>query len=205
MIYLISDLHGELNFKGLLQYVDIAKEDDLLIILGDVCMKFEDTEENRKFTEYILSIKKNIAIVDGNHENFEYLKSFPEEDWNGGRVHRLSESIVHLMRGNVFEICGKRFFVFGGCKSSSRWREMGLWHPGDEPEKEEIELAYENIKKHDFCFDYILTHKYEQTPPKGTLCESLQALTQYIEDKVSYKYWYSGHWHANKKTDEKHI
>ncbi|MBQ2741645.1 MAG: metallophosphoesterase, partial [Oscillospiraceae bacterium] len=77
MIYLISDIHGEADFKGLLQYIEKATEDDLLLILGDVCFKFEDTEENRKFTEFFLSIKKNIAIVDGNHENFEVIKSFP--------------------------------------------------------------------------------------------------------------------------------
>ena len=205
MIYLISDIHGELNFKGLIQYVENASEKDLLLILGDVCMEFEDTEENRAFTEFFLSIKKNIAIVDGNHENFEFIKSFPEEDWCGGRVNRLTPHIVRLQRGNVFEIEGKSFFVFGGCKSGKRWHEMGLYHPGDEPTESEIRLAYENLKKHNFAFDYILTHKYEETPPHGTFCPELAELTTYIEKNVTYKYWYSGHWHTDKDTDEKHI
>ena len=204
MIYLISDIHGEADFKGLLQYIEKATEDDLLLILGDVCFKFEDTEENRKFTEFFLSIKKNIAIVDGNHENFEVIKSFPEENWCGGRINRISPSIVRLQRGNVFQIDGKSFFVFGGCKSGKRWHEMGLYHPGDEPEEAELSLAYENIKKHNFAFDYILTHKYEETPPNGTFCPALAELTEYIEKNVSYKLWYSGHWHKNEKTDEKH-
>lgn len=205
MIYLISDIHGELNFKGLLQYVEKSSENDLLLILGDVCLNFEDTEENRAFTEYFLSIKKPIAFVDGNHENFDFIKSFPEEDWCGGRVNRLSPSIVRLQRGNVFEIEGKRFFVFGGCKSGKRWHDMGLYHPGDEPTKEELSLARENIKKYDGKFDYILTHKYEETPPHGTFCPELAELTTYIEENTTYKYWYSGHWHANRDTDEKHI
>ena len=204
MIYLISDIHGEADFKGLLQYIEKATEDDLLLILGDVCFKFEDTEENRKFTEFFLSIKKNIAIVDGNHENFEVIKSFPEEDWCGGRMNRISPSIVRLQRGNVFQIDGKSFFVFGGAKSGKSWHERGLYHPGDEPEEAELSLAYENIKKHNFAFDYILTHKYEETPPRGTFCPALAELTEYIEKNVSYKLWYSGHWHKNEKTDEKH-
>ena len=111
MIYLISDIHGKMDFKGLVEYINIASNDDLLIVLGDVGLSFGKEENNKIFTEYFLSIKKNIAIVDGNHENFDYLKSFPEETWCGGRVHRLSEHIVHLMRGNAFEIQGNSFFV----------------------------------------------------------------------------------------------
>jgi len=205
MIYFLSDLHGDIDFPGLKQYVDTAKDTDLLIILGDVCLNFEKTEANRKFTEYFLSLKKNIALIDGNHENFEYLNTFPEESWNGGKVRRLSENIVLMQRGNIFNLYGNTFFVFGGCISSAKWKEMGLWYFGEEPTEDEIILAYTNLKKQNHCVDYILTHKYESTPGQGTVCESFQKLTQFIEDNVQYKKWYSGHFHMNKKTDEKHI
>ena len=76
MIYIISDLHGDKNVKGLQEYLNIATDDDLLIVLGDICLQFADTEENREFTEYFLSLKKNIAFIDGNHENFKYLNTF---------------------------------------------------------------------------------------------------------------------------------
>ena len=205
MIYLISDLHGEKDFLGLMEYRDIANEDDLLIILGDIGLSFDDTDENREFTKWFLSIKKNIAIIDGNHENFEHLNSFPEEEWNGGTVRRLTENIILLKRGNVYDIEGKSVFVFGGCKSSPKWKEMGLWHYGEEPTEKELKLAYDNLKKYNYSVDYILTHKYEETPARGTVCEDLQKLTQYIEQNVSYKKWFAGHWHVNKKEDEKHI
>lgn len=204
MIYLLSDIHGDRNFKGLEDYISKADDNDLLIILGDVGLSFEKTEENRIFTDFFLSIKKNIAIVDGNHENFDYLKSFPEEDWCGGRVHRLSDNIVHLMRGNAFEIQGNSFFVFGGCKSSEGWHKIGLYYPGEEPESKELSLAYETIKENEFKFDFILTHKYEQPPPDATFCPSLGELEKYIEDNVSYKHWYSGHNHEHSEPDEKH-
>ena len=54
----------------------------MLIILGDVGLNFEKTKENKEFTEYFLSARKNIAFIDGNHENFEYLNSLPEEELN---------------------------------------------------------------------------------------------------------------------------
>lgn len=164
MIYLLSDLHGDKDFTELLNYINTATDEDLLIILGDICINFENTEENREFTNFFLSIEKNIAFIDGNHENFEYLNSFPDEEWNGGTVRRLTKNIVQLKRGNVYTIDNKTFFAFGGCKSSSKWKEMGLWYDGEEPNEKELDLAYANLKKYNHCIDYILTHKYEQTP-----------------------------------------
>lgn len=204
MIYLISDPHGGENRIGLERYLSVAKDDDLLIILGDLGLKFEITRENEQFTSWFLNLDSKIAIVDGNHENHAFLNSFPEERWCGGVVNRLSKNIVRLKRGNVFCIDGKTFFVFGGCKSSSRWKEAGLWYPGEEASEDELQLAYENIEKYNFKFDYILTHKYEQDPPIGTVSVKLLELTKYIEEKVAYGRWYSGHWHQNKRVDDKH-
>ena len=204
MIRLLSDLHGGENIQGFLQYLEIAEENDLLILLGDVGLKFADTEENRRFDELLLSTTKNIAFLDGNHENFAYINSFPVEDWNGGKVHRITDTVVHLMRGNVYTLENQTFFVFGGCKSSAKWKEMGLWYPGEEPEPGEIALARKNLAAHDYKVDYILTHKYEETPPTGTCCPALQKLTEYLEANVTYRHWYCGHWHKNCQMDAKH-
>ncbi len=203
VIYFISDLHGDIEFRGIKRYLDVAKDDDLLIILGDIGINFEKTEENRKFTEYFLSIDKKIAIVDGNHENFDYLNHLPEESWNAGVVRRLTKNIVQLKRGHIFTIKGKTFFAFGGCKSSAKWKEMDLWYEGEEPTEDELNTAYNSLKENNYCVDYILTHKYEKG--QGTVCPSLQKLVEFIEKNVQYNKWYSGHGHVNKKIDEKHI
>lgn len=204
MIWLLSDLHGGENIQGFLHYLETAQDDDLLILLGDVGLKFADTEENRRFDALFLSAKKNIAFLDGNHENFAYINSFPVEDWNGGKVHRLTENIVHLMRGNVYSLENQTFFVFGGCKSSAKWKEMGLWYPGEEPEAIEIELAHKNLAAHNYQVDYILTHKYEESPPKGTVCQALWELTAWLEANMRYRHWYCGHWHKNHRIDDTH-
>ena len=204
MIYFTSDLHGELNFKGFREYLEKATEDDLLIILGDVGLAFEKTEENREFTEFFLSVDKNIAFVDGNHENFDFLSSFPEEEWMGGSVRRVTKNIVQLLRGNVYTINGETFFTFGGCKSSEKWKEMGLWYFGEEPTEAEISLAHENFKKHDYKIDYILTHKYERVPAETGHFGELEELIQFINKNVQFKKWYAGHYHLNEKADDKH-
>ncbi len=203
MIYLISDLHSDIHFKGLSHYIKTGTDDDLLIILGDIGLNFGNSKENDKFTEYFMSIRKNIALVDGNHENFEYLNSFEEEKWNGGTVGRLTPYIVHLKRGNIYTIEDKTFFVFGGCKSSPKWKEMGLWYPGDEPNKKEILTAYDNLSKYNYKVDYILTHKYEQNV--RNVNADLLKLTEFIDEKVDFERWYAGHWHVNEKIDDKHI
>ena len=56
-------------------------------------------------------------FVDGNHENFDRLYEYPVEEWHGGKVHKIRPSVIHLMRGQIFEIEGKSIFTFGGASS----------------------------------------------------------------------------------------
>ena len=205
MIYLISDLHGNKDFKGLQDYLSIATDNDLLIILGDLCLNFEPTEENKIFTEYFLSLNKPIAFLDGNHENYPYINNFPVEIWNGGSVHRLSKYLVHLRRGEIYSIDGKTFFTFGGCKSSSKWAEMGLWYPGEQGTEEEFQHACDNLHKNNYQVDYILTHKYEHHSADIGICVPPIHFAEYIDSHVSYRMWYYGHSHQEGAFNTTHI
>lgn len=202
MIYFASDMHAE-NRRALEEYERIATEGDLLIILGDLGIGFQDTEENRAFDGYFLSLRANIAFIDGNHENHPLINSYPRERWCGGEVHRLSPNIVHLMRGNVYDIVGESFFVMGGCKSSPKWKEMGLWYEGEEPSEEEISLAYQRLRERGGSVDYVLTHKYEDGDLSSASPTSLDGLIHYLKTEVSYKAWISGHWHEYIEFDNK--
>lgn len=202
MIYFLSDQHGGEKIGDLKKYIETASDKDLLIILGDVGIKFCDTEQNREFDELILSSKKKIAFLDGNHENFKYIYSFPEEKWCGGVVHRLTENVVHLERGYVYEIDGKSFFVFGGCNSSAKWREQGLWQSEEAPTEQELSRAYANLEKCGNKVDYVLMHKYEVG--RGTQTPELLELCSFIDSRVEFKHFYAGHWHTEERVDPKH-
>lgn len=207
MIYLISDPHGGENTRGIERYLEVCTDSDLLIILGDLGLKFQDNEENRRFTKWFLSIDKPIAVVDGNHENYAFINSFPNDTWCGGNVHRLSDTIVHLKRGNIYCINGKTFFVMGGCKSSAKWKEMGLWYEGEEPTEAELSLAYMNLSKYNNTVDYVLTHKYADYKEQGYANYpplTLEGLTMHIDSNIKFKHWYSGHWHNTKIIDDCH-
>ena len=122
----------------------------------------------------------------------------------GGRVHRISKNIVHLMRGYVFALAGKRFFTMGGCGSSQKWKDQGLWWPQEEPTARELQRGFDALAANDNRVDYILTHKYPETPLENPERLSLDGLCAYIDKEVTYGHWYSGHWHKEWEIDAKH-
>lgn len=189
MIWLLSDLHGELDFAGWQNFTARQEQDDILILLGDVELQEAQREDNRQFTETILSSKKPIWIVDGNHENFEWLNTFPEEDRNGGKVHRLAENVVHLQRGYVYNLDGRCCFVFGGTAATVA--------------DADLERAYASLKKQGYQVDYILTHDYYKIPSQNRR-NAFEELIAFLDEKVIFKRWYCGHHHRDQALDEKH-
>ncbi len=71
-----------------------------------------------------------LLFVDGDRDNFDRLYSdeFEVVDFHGGKAHKIRENIYHLMRGYVFELCGKKFFAFGGATSTDV--DDGILEPG---------------------------------------------------------------------------
>jgi len=206
MVNLISDNHGFEFAEELLKYQPREK-DDLLIILGDTCLRLADTREYNDFSQWLLSRKYNIAIVDGNHENYEYLDSMPEEIWHGGKINRLTDNIVRLRRGELYSIENKSYFVFGGCTSGAKWKAKGFWHSGDVPTDAQLENAYANLKKAGYRVDIILSHKYfcdQCLVHPGEEEYRLFLLNRFIDANVSFEKWYSGHRHEKRDIDGKH-
>ena len=95
-----------------------------------------------------------------------------------------------------------RFFVFGGCRRSQKWKDLGLWQEEEAPTEEELSRAYSNLERAGYKVDYILTHKYELG--RGTRTEGLFDLCTFIDERVDFGHWYAGHWHVYKSVDEKH-
>jgi len=110
-----------------------------------------------------------------------------------------------MMRGYVFNIEGNTFLAMGGCKSSQKWKDWGLWWEQELPTEEEIKRAYTNLEKHSKSVDYILTHKYHYDPSYADAPSfTLEGFTHYVYTNVSYKHWYSGHWHRTEFIDDSH-
>ena len=152
-------------------------------------------------------------FIDGNHEDFNTLNKLPVEEWNGGKVHKVTNSIIHLMRGQVFELDGLKFFTMGGAYSIDKHlRKTGIsWWPQELPNKIEIDESLINIAKHNNKVDYILTHdapnKYLDFGYKYDVHTDdieFKRYLEHIDNIVEFKHWYFGHHHTDKVIDDKH-
>lgn len=185
MICITGDTHGDFARFS----IDVFPEqkhmtkDDYVIICGDFGI-WQDTSQERYWLDWMNERSFTTLFVDGNHSNFDRLYAMPVSEWNGGQVHFIRESVIHLMRGQVFEISGKRFFTMGG--ASSHDIEDGILEPDDPdfkrrrkildrrrasyrinhvswwkeelPSAEEYDAARKSLDANDWKVDYIITH-----------------------------------------------
>ena len=219
MIYITGDTHGQDDFAKLLCFADAHPEltkKDYMIVAGDFGAIW-DTETLEEDLRPYKELPFTTLFVDGNHENFDMLGAYPVEIWNGGKVHKISQDIIHLMRGQVFEIEGKTFFTFGGAASTDRYRRInGIdWWPQELPTHDELDEGIENLKRYNNGVDYIITHSCDEKalwyPPlrargvKREISPENQMLS-YFEDIVKYRHWYFGHYHMDGDlTDKKTV
>lgn len=210
MIYITGDTHGMNDFMKLRLFAkkhpELTKK-DFVIIAGDFGGVWSEKtlEEDLKPFE---DLPFTVLFVDGNHENFDLLNAYPVEIWKGGKVHKIKPDIIHLMRGQVFEIEGKTFFTFGGATSIDRFmrREGVSWWRGELPTYEELDEGVANLKKYNNEVDFIVTHScserafnYPQIKNSATLkadCPE-SGMLSYFEDFVKYKTWFFGHFHVD--------
>lgn len=221
-IWITGDCHarfGKLNRKS---FLDNASErevtkDDYVIICGDFGGIWHQEnspyiKEENYWLDWLNDAPFTVLFIDGNHENFDRLNSFPVEEWMGGKVHKIRPSVIHLMRGEIYTIDSKKVFAFGGASShdiqdgilipdkDGMWKKeadrlesqgkymfriKGLsWWEQELPTDEEMENGIRNLEKHNWEVDYIITH----TPPASTIallgngCYEQDRLTKYLED-----------------------
>ena len=189
MIYITGDCHSDFrrfNTKNFPEQKDMIK-DDYVIICGDFGGVWNIDEESLQEAfnmDWLEDKPFTTLFVDGNHENFDRLNSYPVEEWNGGKVHRIRKSVIHLMRGQVFKLEGKTFFTFGGASSHDidggildinnpdyhkkrkkldrEWIPYRInhisWWERELPNEEEMVEGVHNLETHGNNVDYIVTH-----------------------------------------------
>lgn len=214
MIYLTGDTHGVRERFSML-YTSTGQTPgagDYLLIGGDFGFVFANSEEEAKFLDELEQKPYTVCFCDGNHENFPAIYAYPVESWQGGRVHRIRKNVVHLMRGEVFEIEEKRFFVMGGAYSRDKYmRSENLsWWPQEMPCDNEYRLAESNLRDCGYQVDYLLTHTTSRKAIRRMNAfpdiqdRELTGFFDWIEDAVSYKTWFFGHWHRDLWVDDQH-
>lgn len=156
-------------------------------------------------------------------------KEYDVEEWCGGKIHRIRDNIIHLMRGQIYTIEGKKFFTFGGARSHDidggilypksptyfedyltvlqsglPYRVFGKsWWREEMPSREEMVVGMYNLAIHDNKVDYIITH----CAPSSIQREinnnyQFDELTDYLDQIYKFckfEKWYCGHYHLEER------
>ena len=235
MIYITGDTHGDwmsrLRTNAFPEQKEMTK-DDYVIICGDFGI-WHDTNQERHNLKWLDDKPFTTLFVDGNHENFDRLYTMPVSEWNGGNVHFIRPHIIHLMRGQVFEIDGVSLFTFGGAKSHDiqdgilekddprikEWSKNPFkmfrvnhssWWKEELPSEKEMNDGIQNLEKYNNKIDFIITHCGATSSialySMGDYKPDI--LTNYFEEirqKVNFKKWFMGHYHDNYAINDKEI
>ena len=214
MIFITGDAHmpidvSKLNSRRFPEQKQMTKE-DYLIICGDYGGVWDGSREEHYWREWLESKKFTTLFVDGNHENFTMLHSYKVIDFCGGKARRVSDSIYHLERGQIFQLQGVSVFTMGGADSRDRERrkEGKTWWSEELPSLEEIFCARHMLAQNSWRVDYVLTHcapnslqrQIAPSYPENRLTDFLEEVKQ----KAEYRAWYFGHYHTDLSVDDRH-
>lgn len=213
-ICLTGDTHGDIDIQKIIDFAKNHKEltkNDYLIVLGDFGVPWHTPYEGHlnKSDKRILKMYEEFPFttlfIDGNHENHDALNKYECEVWNGGKVQKINDSVIHLCRGQVFTIDGHKFFTLGGAESVDKcYRTPGKsWWPEESISYDDLNESADNLSKVDFKVDYILTHDmpsklmdkyFNLIGDRWNPSASSKALDN-IYDNTEYSYWFFGHHH----------
>ena len=207
-VVITGDIHGD--FSGVIKAADKLPEPSLIIISGDFggvwafdprmvdlsrsslkySSMFDEAENNlsresKKLDELSSNLKGHtLMFIDGNHENFDRLYSFPEVNVYNAKAHQIRSNILHIKRGEIVKVNGMKLFMFGGAYSHDisgglvdiespnaaiqymEAMETGLafrtkrvsWWKEEKPSDEELDYGYKQIEKNPEV-DYVVTHQ----------------------------------------------
>jgi DNA repair exonuclease SbcCD nuclease subunit len=236
MIYITGDTHG--NFRRFeKEYFPAGQNlcrDDYVIVCGDFGI-WDETPQSNKELDWLNDQPFTTLFIDGNHENFDLINRFAVMQWKGGSVHQVREHILHLMRGQVFDIGGMTFFTMGGAASHDisagilepdapdfLYRKRVLdrrralyrinhisWWKEEMPCDEEYETALKKLENSGWRVDCVLTHCAPDSIATQ-VCHpyKVDRLTNFLEtvkSRCSFDYWFFGHYHDNRTVEGQFI
>lgn len=216
MVFITGDVHGLNSFYKFEEFVkgrDDLSKNDYMIIAGDCGILWDEKGFPERLVKY-QNLPFTTLFVDGNHENFDMLNAYPVQEWKGGKVHIIAPDVIHLMRGQVFEIDGKTIFTLGGATSIDKYlRTAGIsWWEEELPTADDLDEGLRNLAHYDNKVDVVVTHSCDEralyylpmrTPYNYFKPYPENVLLNTIEERVEYQQWYFGHYHIDGDVTDK--
>lgn len=212
--FITGDKHGDI--EDLVYAARVLDYEDTLIVLGDFGFIWQ--LDAAAVTYQLKTIAEKcpcqIAFLDGNHENFKQIARLEDTiDWNGGKAGLLPYGIIHLMRGEVYDLNNEKVAVIGGADSVDKWArtEDVSWWAEETVTAADAEKLIKNteglenviILSHDAPAQWIGRLKHMNGINSMQFLSESQRNLQTVCDKVSFKKWCFGHWHIDRELDER--
>ena len=216
MIFVTGDIHGsnsinKLSKRWWKEGASLTK-DDVVIILGDFGLLWSNTPdaEERWWLQWLDNCPWTTLFLDGNHENHDRLEALPTETIYGGTVGRVSDSVLHLKRGQIYTIDGTTLLTVGGAESidKNRRQEFVSWWSQELLSAEDIRRTMNTLEKHNNTVAYVLTHTCptEAFQLIDVLFKgddpTMDELQQAVANVTTFDHWYFGHMHLDEKLND---
>jgi 3-oxoacid CoA-transferase subunit A len=221
MIYVTGDTHGSFErVEGFCKRFETCRE-DILIILGDAGINFSGPRYDRLKKKLLEELPITIFAIHGNHEQRPHtIESYREKVWNGGTVYYEDEfpHILFAKDGELFNLDGKKTVVIGGAYSIDKAYRLAYgygWWEDEQPSEEIKQYVERQLSVVNWKVDVVLSHttplKYEPVEvfmagiDQSKVDKSTEIWLDKIEERLSYKKWYCGHYHTEKKIERLEI
>lgn len=186
MFYVTGDIHGNVERLSFAEFYKgkELKRSDYVMICGDFGGVWDNSKGENARLDWLAEKPFTVLFVDGNHENFDLLEKYPVEMWNGGKVHFIRENIIHLMRGQVYNIDGHKIFTMGGAASHDI--KDGVLDPDDYVDEDDFRDKYRWMRSHNKMFRVKGVSWWEQEMPNSSECREAMANLAANDYKVDY-------------------
>ncbi len=219
-IFVTGDIHrvaeygaSRFSFRSWPLGRDLTR-DDVVIVAGDFGFVWNGSNTDTYWLDWFESKPWTTCFVDGNHENHQMLSELPVREWHAGRVHEVRPHVLHLMRGEVFDIAGARVLAMGGAASNDiELRRVGVnWWPQEVPGDREMVHCRAVLDRAGWSVDYVVTHEAPVAIAEG-LCREhgrefvnnrLQRFLGELDARLQFRSWFFGHYHGDEWRDARH-
>ena len=212
-VYLTGDTHGEvlkrISKKQCRKYSQpILKSGDILIVLGDFGLVWDNKSWStiKYVNKYLSERGIKIMSVLGNHESYFLIEQLPTVSIYGGKCYEVSSNIHFMQNGELFDIHGYKFAVFGGAYSVDKmYRKEGKsWWSQEIPNKETMQYFIDNLEKINTSEYILLTHTTNYEMVKFLLwndspkLDDVSRFLEFVKYHYNFKHHYFGHFHDNR-------
>lgn len=188
MVFITGDTHG--SFAERFSVTNFAEQkqmtrDDIVIVCGDFGI-WTDNAQERYWLDWLAGKSFTLCFCDGNHENFDrlYGDEFLTVDFHGGKAQKIRDNIYHLLRGEIYDFGGSKFFVMGGAKSHDI--QDGVLDPDDYKAFSEFKRVYKHMALQRKMFRVNHVSWWKEEMPSEDEYTKASAILEENGNKVDY-------------------